>query len=103
VRAGPVSAAALRVLAAADQHTPFPHAHCDEAEYAAFPDALAIRPAVQRQRRNHQRRFVRLWPDLGLWFSLPLDTRVAQHAQTAKRSLHTVPATRAAAISTTSA
>ena len=89
MRAGPVSAAAMRVpVPAADQHAPFLHAHCDEAEYAAFLDGLALRPAVRRQRRNHQRRFARLWPDLGAWFSLPLDMRVARHAQAAKRSLH---------------
>lgn len=89
MRAGPVSAAAMRVpVPAADQRTPFPHAHCDEAEYAAFLDELVLRPAVRRQRRNHQRRFARLWPDLGSWFSLPLDTRVARRAQAAKLSLH---------------
>ena len=89
MRAGPVSAAAMRVpVPAADQRTPFPHAHCDEAEYAAFLDGLVLRPAVRRQRRNHQRRFARLWPDLGSWFSLPLDTRVARRAQAATPSLH---------------
>jgi hypothetical protein len=88
MRAGPVSAAAMRVpVAAADQQAPFPHAHCDEAEYAAFLDRLVLRPAVRRQRCNHQRRFAHLWPDLGAWFALPLDTRVARYAQTAKRSL----------------
>ncbi len=89
MRAGPVSAAAMRVpVPAADQHAPFPHAHCGEAEYDAFLDGLALRPEVRRQRRNHRRRFARLWPDLGAWFSLPLDTRVARRAQSAKRSLH---------------
>jgi len=89
VRAGPVSAAAMRVpVLAADQQAPFPHAHCDEVEYAAFLDGLALRPEVRRQRRNHQCRFARLWPDLGSWFSLPLDARVARRAQSAKRSLH---------------
>lgn len=80
MRAGPVSAAALLVpIATADQHVSFPHAHCGEAEYAAFLDTLALRPAVRRQRRNHQRRFARLWPDPAAWFAEPLTTRVAQH------------------------
>ena len=61
MRAGPVSAAALHVLsAAAEQHTSFPHAHSDEAEYAAFIDTLTICPAFRRQRRNHQSRFIKL-------------------------------------------
>ena len=89
MRAGPVSAAAMRVtVPAADRGAPFPHAHCGEAEYTAFLDGLGLRPAVHRQRRNHQRRFARLWPDLGAWFSLPLETRVARRAQADKRSLH---------------
>jgi integrase len=88
VRAGPVSAAALRVPPAADRHASFPHAHCGEDEYAAFLDKLALRPAVRRQRRNHQRRFVRLWPDLVAWFSVPLNERVARHARKSKPSLH---------------
>jgi hypothetical protein len=73
MRAGPVSAAALRVPpASAEPCTSFPHAHCGEAEYAAFIDTLTICPAFRRQRRNHQRRFIRLWPDLRSWFSAPL-------------------------------
>ena len=89
MRAGPVSAAALLApVAMTDHHVSFPHAHCSDGEYAAFLDGFALRPAVRRQCRNHQRRFARLWPDFGAWFALPLDTRVARHAQTAKRSLH---------------
>lgn len=80
VRAGPVSAAAMRVpVPAADQHASFPHAHCDEAEYVAFLDGLALRPAVRRQRRNHQRRFAWLWPDPTAWFAEPLAVRVARY------------------------
>ena len=87
MRAGPVSAAALLApVAMTDHHVSFPHAHCSDGEYAAFLDGLALRPAVRRQCRNHQRRFARLWPDFGAWFALPLDTRVARHAQTAKRA-----------------
>lgn len=90
MRAGPVSAAALRVplTIVVDRHASFPHAHCGEDEYTVFLDGLALRPEVRRQRRNHRSRFARLWPDLGAWFDLPLDTRVARHAATAKRSLH---------------
>ena len=78
MRAGPVSAAALRVSVPVDQHS-FAHAHCGEAEYAAFIETLSICPAFRRQRRNHQRRFIRLWPDLAEWFSIPLVERVARH------------------------
>ena len=89
MRAGPVSAAALLApVAITDQPASFPHVHCSDGEYAAFLDRLALRPEVRRQRRNHQRRFARLWPDLGAWLALPLDTRVARHVQTAKSSLH---------------
>ena len=80
MRAGPVSAAALLVpVAAVDRHVSFPHAHCGEDEYAAFLDKLALRPAVLRQRRNQQRRFARLWPDLATWFAEPLAVRVARY------------------------
>lgn len=78
MRAGPVSAAALRVLPAVTP-APFPQAHCGEDEYAVFVEALPICPDFRRQRRNHRRRFVRLWPDLGAWFSASLVERVARH------------------------
>jgi len=79
MRAGPVSAAALRVVVPADQHS-FPNAHYGEPEYATFIEMLPICPAFHRQRRNHQRRCVRLWPDLAEWFSVPLVERVARHS-----------------------
>ena len=74
MRAGPVSAAAMRVpVPAADQHAPFLHAHCDEAEYAAFLDGLALRPAVRLQRRN--------WDCPALVDTLTLSSEVFPYAQ----------------------
>ena len=87
MRAGPVSAAALRATAAADQPS-FPHAHCGEREYAAFVEALAIRPAFRRQRLNRRRRFIRFWPDLAAWFSRPLTERVARYGDGGPTARH---------------
>ncbi len=79
MRAGPVSAAAMRVpVSAADQYAFFPHAHCDEAEYATFLDALPIQPAFRRHQAQNRRRFIRLWPDLRNWMAAPLDERVGR-------------------------
>lgn len=78
MRAGPVSAAALQVATAADPHASFPHAHCGEDEYAAFLDTSPILPAFRRQRLQHRRRFMRLWPDLRDWLAAPLDERVGR-------------------------
>ena len=102
MRAGPVSAAALRVPFPMTTTTFLPHAHCGDGEYAAFLDALSICPAFRRQCRNHQRRFIRLWPDLGEWFAMPLVERVARHDANGDRRCAAASATRAAATSTIS-
>jgi integrase len=79
VRAGAVSAAAMRVPAVAeDPGASFPQAHCGEEEYAAFLDAAPILPAFRRHRLQQRRRFVRLWPDLRDWLVAPLDVRVGR-------------------------
>jgi integrase len=52
--------------------------HCSFDEYALFLDTLSIQPAFRRHRRNHQRRFVRFWPDLAAWRSAPLVERVGR-------------------------
>jgi len=77
MRAGPVSAAALRVTTAVPSAS-FPAAHCGEDEYAAHLDALPIQPAFRRQRLQHRRRFIRLWPDLKDWMTAPLEERVGR-------------------------
>jgi len=89
VRAGLVSAAALQVPSLAGyQQCPFPHAHCDEAAYAAFLDASHITPAVRRQRLQQRRRFMRFWPDLHDWMAAPLDERVGRLWRQTRDNLH---------------
>jgi integrase len=79
MRAGPVSAAALRVpVPATGQYAFFPHAHCGEAEYGAFLDGLPILPAFRRHQVQNRRRFMRLWPDLRDWMAAPLEERVGR-------------------------
>lgn len=86
MRAGLVSAAALRVVATAPQPS-FPPAHCGEEEYAAHLDTLPILPAFRRHRLQHWRRFVRLWPDLQDWMAAPLEERAGRRWRQAKGKL----------------
>jgi integrase len=78
MRAGAVSAAAVRVQAA---ETPLSlPQHCSEQEYAVFVNTLAISPAYRRQKINHRRRFIVHWPDLADWFAASLAERVGRLA-----------------------
>ncbi|WP_448207482.1 tyrosine-type recombinase/integrase [Azospirillum sp. sgz302134] len=76
MRAGPVSAAAVRAQSAPPPV--FAARHCAADEYDAFLDTLPIRPAFRRQRHNFQRRFARFWPNLEDWLSAPLAERVGR-------------------------
>jgi len=69
----------------------FPAAHCGEDEHAAHLDALPIQPAFRRQRLQHRRRFIRLWPDLKDWMTAPLEERVGRlRRQTRSKLRHHV-------------
>lgn len=74
MRAGSVSAAALRVNPAA---VPLlPSQHCSEEEYVAFLDTLSLNRVYRRWKLLYRRRLVECWPDLNDWFVAPLAARI---------------------------
>jgi len=76
MRAGPASAAALRVTAAtAPGIAP---RHCREEEYGRFVASLPIGEAYQRHKIHSRQRFVARWPDLRDWFTAPLGERLGR-------------------------
>lgn len=78
MRAGAVSAAAMRAAALPISEAASAARHCDEERYAAFLDRVPIQPIFRRQRLGYRRRFVHLWPDLRDWLAAPLDERIGR-------------------------
>lgn len=74
MRAGVVSAAALRVNPPTGPLPP--SRHCSENEYRAFLDILSLNRVYRRRKLLYRRRFVQRWPDLNDWFSAPLAERI---------------------------
>jgi integrase len=85
MRAGAVSAAALRAAAPIVQLPP--SQHCNDEAYAQFVGSLATSPQYRRQKLNHRRRFIRGWPDLNDWFAAPLVERVGRLCGEHRQSL----------------
>jgi integrase len=77
VRAGRVSAAALRATPAAPPPRMAPR-HCPPATYARFVAGQSVDPRYRRQKLAAARQFVARWPVLAEWFAAPLVERVGR-------------------------
>jgi integrase len=77
VRAGSVSAAALRALPVQRRHELSPK-HCPSLEYTGFIAQQAINPQYHLRKLRNYRNFLEQWPDLGSWFGAPLAERVGR-------------------------
>lgn len=80
IRAGEVSAAALKAARSAPQapkKSPRPQ-HCSAEEYARFVTSATVSEAYRRQMLGFRRRFVARWPKLPDWYEEPLAIRVGR-------------------------
>lgn len=54
--------------------------HCDDVEYAAFTSRMPLTEPGRRKHLNFSRRFRGTYPDLTVWFDLPLRQRLGWRA-----------------------